>query len=392
MQTKAYFTPYGVGLGHASRLIMVANQLQKLDITSKFSSYGEAVGYVTMHGYDCLAVPPIDLAWNTDGGFSIKDSIAKLPYLFSNFFKQIKVESQNLLDYSPDIIVSDTRLSSLLSGDLLGIPSVVILNQLKLLLSPRLREVMAARVYEKLNGEFLGIMWSLADRILIPDLPPPYTLSEQNTWDTSTASKKLEYVGFISPEVHLDEEQITKVAQNLELDRNRPIVFVHISGPTDTRMPIIKLAIEACKVLRPGFQYVISEGNPKGSSFPRRLQTNGWYYEWCPVRDEIFALSDALVLRGGHAALSQAIQFGKPVLSIPIENHGEQLGNSSKIAQLGAGIALNSKQLTSSQITNGIEDVVDRPEYKQKAGILMGISQKLNGIENIVKVVGSYLK
>lgn len=392
MLTKAYFTPYGVGLGHASRLLMIANQLQKLDVTSKFSTYGEAVRYVTMHGYDCLAVPPVDLAWNADGGFSIKDSIAKLPNFFANFFRQITTESRNLIEYSPDIIVSDTRLSSLLSGELLGIPSVVILNQLKLLLSPRLREVKAARIYEKLNGEFLGILWSIANKILIPDLPPPFTLSEQNSWDNSTASKKLEYVGFITPEVHIRQEQIDKVARNLELDRNRPIIFVHISGPMGTRMPLIKLTLQACQMLRPEFQYIISEGNPRGSTIPSRLQTNGWYYEWCPVRDEIFVLSDALVLRGGHAVLSQAIQFGKPVLTIPIENHGEQLGNSAKIAQIGAGIVLNTKQITANQITTGIQEIVDNSEYQKKAAFLMSISEKLNGIENIVKVIRSYLK
>jgi UDP:flavonoid glycosyltransferase YjiC (YdhE family) len=345
-----------------------------------------------MHGFDCLGVPPIDLVWNNDGGFSIRESIAKLPNLFVNFSRQITTESRNLLEYSPDIIVSDTRLSSLLSGELLGIPSVVILNQLKLLLSPRLRELKAARIYEKLNGEFLGIMWSFADRILIPDLPPPYTLSEQNTWDTSTASKKLEYVGFIAPELYVGEEQINRVAQKLELDRSRPIIFVHISGPTDTRMPLVKLSIEACKALRPDIQYVISEGNPNGSTIPSKLQARGWYYEWCPVRDEIFALSNALVLRGGHAALSQAIQFGKPVLTIPIENHGEQLANSAKIASLGAGIALNANRITASQITTGVLDVIDNSKYQQKATLLMGISNRLNGIENIVKVIRSYLK
>ena len=48
-------------------------------------------------------------------------------------------------------------------------------------------------------------------------------------------------------------------------------------------------------------------------------------------------MSNLLVLRGGHVAISQAIQFGKPVITIPIENHGEQLGNSEKIAEIGVG-------------------------------------------------------
>lgn len=389
---KAYLTPYGVGLGHASRLIMIAHQLQNLGVSLRFSSYGEAVRYISMHGYTCMSVPPIELAWSIDGGFSIQDSIAKIPYLFANLCRQVNTEARNLLEYEPDIVISDTRLSSLLSAKILRIPSIVILNQIKLLLSPRLRELRIARIYEKLNGEVLGIMWSLADRILIPDLPPPYTLSEHNIWDTNTVAGKLEYVGLTTPRIDITEEQINKVAQFLDLRRNKPIIFIHVSGPSNTRMPLIRTAIDACKALQSDIQYVISGGNPKGDANPKKLRGSGWYYEWCPVRDEIFAMSNALVLRGGHAALSQAIQFGKPILTIPIENHGEQLGNSQKIAKIGSGIMLNAKRLKASQVTSAIHEVINNSQYQQKAILLMKLTEKLNGIENIVKIVGSYLK
>jgi len=42
----AYFAPYGVGLGHASRLVMVADQLRENGVDVRFSSYGEAASYV----------------------------------------------------------------------------------------------------------------------------------------------------------------------------------------------------------------------------------------------------------------------------------------------------------------------------------------------------------
>jgi uncharacterized protein (TIGR00661 family) len=103
-------------------------------------------------------------------------------------------------------------------------------------------------------------------------------------------------------------------------------------------------------------------------------------------------MSDALVLRGGHAALSQAIQFGKPILTIPIENHGEQLGNSMKIAKIGAGIVLNAKELKASQVTSAMYEVINDSQYQQKANVLMKLTEKLNGIENVVKIIRSYFK
>jgi UDP:flavonoid glycosyltransferase YjiC (YdhE family) len=168
-------------------------------------------------------------------------------------------------------------------------------------------------------------------------------------------------------------------------------VFIHVSGPAQTRPALIRVALEAAKRLDPKIQLVISEGNPKGESEPRRIGESGWYYGWCPVRDEIFAMSDLLVLRGGHVALSQAIQFGKPVVTIPIENHGEQLGNSAKVAELGMGVMLHPKGLKPEQLADAILQVIGNAEYRNKVIELQRLAEKLNGIDNVVQIVRSYL-
>lgn len=388
---KAYLTPYGVGLGHASRLVMVADRLQRMGIVIRFSSFGEAATYISMQGYKCIAVPPVEFAWNMEGEFSIKHSIANTPNWFTNFSRQINKETRSMTEYKPDIIVSDSRLSSLVTAKFFGIPSVVILNQVKLLLSPRLREFRIARLFEKMTGEILGVTWTTADKILVPDLPPPYTIASHNIWDTSSVVAKLEYVGFTAPKLGVSEEQINKVANGLGLNRSRPVIFIHISGPIETRTPIIRIILEACKSLRREVQYIISEGRPKGNLEPKKLSGSGWYYEWCPVRNEIFAMSNLLVLRGGHVALSQAIQFGKPIITIPIENHGEQLGNSEKIAKIGAGLMLKPKELKANHITDAVHQLLDNPRYQKKSTELMRLTEKLDGINNIVNIIRSYL-
>jgi UDP-N-acetylglucosamine--N-acetylmuramyl-(pentapeptide) pyrophosphoryl-undecaprenol N-acetylglucosamine transferase len=388
---KAYLTPYGVGLGHASRLVMVADRLQRMGVVIKFSSFGEAATYISMQGYKCIAVPPVEFAWNMEGEFSIKHSIANTPNWFTNFSRQINKETRSMAEYKPDIIISDSRLSSLITAKFFGIPSVVILNQVKLLLSPRLREFRIARLFEKMTGEILGVMWTTADKILVPDLPPPYTIASHNVWDTNSVVAKLEYVGFTAPKLGVSEEQINKVANGLGLNRSRPVIFIHISGPIETRTPIIRIILEACKSLRREIQYIISEGRPKGNLEPRKLSGSGWYYEWCPVRNEIFAMSNLLVLRGGHVALSQAIQFGKPIITIPIENHGEQLGNSEKIAKIGAGLMLKPKELKANHITDAVHQILDNPRFQKKSTELMRLTEKLDGINNIVKIIRSYL-
>jgi UDP-N-acetylglucosamine--N-acetylmuramyl-(pentapeptide) pyrophosphoryl-undecaprenol N-acetylglucosamine transferase len=387
----AYFAPYGVGLGHASRLVMVADQLQNNDIRVRFSSFGEAASYITMRGYECATVAPVEFAWSMEGGFSIKNSLANIPLWFANFSRQVNQETRNMTTYSPDIIVSDSRLSPLLAAKLLRIPSIVILNQVKLLLSPRLRELAVARLFEKMVGELLGSMWNMADRVLIPDLPPPYTISAHNVWEVGSTAPRLEYIGFTSPKPFVTEGEVNRVVKKLEFDRSRPVVFIHVSGPAGTRIALVRVALEASKMLDSKIQFVISEGNARGSTEPRKIGESGWYYEWCPVRDEIFAMSELVVLRGGHVALSEAIQFGRPVVTVPIENHGEQLGNSAKIAELGMGVMLRPKGLKAEQLASSISEVLGNPQYRRKAAELQKMTEKLNGIENVVQIVRSYL-
>ena len=387
---KAYLAPYGVGLGHASRLISISEQLKKDNTTIKFSSFGEAVSYINNHGYECVSVPPIEFAWN-NGGFSVKNSIANIPLWFTNFARQIAHETRNISTFEPNVVVSDSRLSPIVSSRILGIPSVVILNQIKLLLSPRIREFKAARVFEKLNGEFFGNIWSIAEKLLIPDLPPPYTIAEHNIWNLESVKKKMHYIGFTTSKWHGDHKATNNVIHSLNLDRTKPIIFMHISGPRETRLGLISNIMGASKFFRKDIQYIISEGKPNGSIIPKKLSSTGWYYEWCPVRDEIFALSDLVVIRAGHEAISHAIDHGKPVISIPIQNHGEQLGNSEKVDRMKIGIKLDPSNTKPPEIANAIHRILDDKSYLENVQRIKKITDRHDGINNALEIIRSFI-
>jgi UDP-N-acetylglucosamine--N-acetylmuramyl-(pentapeptide) pyrophosphoryl-undecaprenol N-acetylglucosamine transferase len=387
---KAYLAPYGVGLGHASRLISISEHLKQDNTTIKFSSFGEAVSYINNHGYECLSVPPIEFAWS-NGGFSVKNSIANIPLWFTNFARQLAQETRNISTFEPNVVVSDSRLSPIVSSRVLGIPSIVILNQIKLLLSPRIREFRAARVFEKLNGEFFGNIWSLAEKLLIPDLPPPYTIAEHNIWNLESVKKKMHYIGFTTSKWYGDNQAINSVIHFLNLEKNKPIVFMHISGPPETRSSLISMIIDASKYFRKEVQYIISEGKPNGSTIPRKLSSSGWYYEWCPVRDEIFALSDLVVIRAGHEAISHAIEHGKPMVSIPIQNHGEQLGNSEKVERMKIGIKLDPLSTNPPQIADAIHRLLDDKTYLENVQKIKNITDRYDGINNALEIIKSFI-
>jgi UDP-N-acetylglucosamine--N-acetylmuramyl-(pentapeptide) pyrophosphoryl-undecaprenol N-acetylglucosamine transferase len=387
---RAYLAPYGVGLGHASRLLSISEHLKEDNIAIKFSTYGEAVSYIKNHGYECVTVPPIEFAWD-NGGFSIKNSISNIPLWFTNFARQLVQETKNISSFNPNIVISDSRLSPLISSKILDVPSIVILNQIKLLLSPRIRQFKVARVFEKLNGEFFGNVWIMAEKLLIPDLPPPYTIAEHNIWNLESVKKKIHYIGFTTSKWHADDQAINNVMYSLNLDKERPIVFIHISGPYGTRLNLISTIIDASKYFRNDIQYIISEGKPHGNTIPKRISSSGWYYEWCPVRDEIFALSDLIVIRAGHEVISQAIEHGKPVVTIPIQNHGEQLGNSEKVERMKIGIRLEPSKANAHHIAEAIHMIIYDQSYMQNVQKIKKVSDGLDGINNALDIIRSFM-
>ena len=372
-------------------MLLLAEQVKKLGYEVFFSSFGEATDFLRHNGFRCERVPPLELSWTSEGAFSIKKSIASLPYLFPTFSRQLNAEIRNIAACRPDLVVSDTRLSPLIISKALQVPSIVILNQIRLLLSPSLRKIRIARLYEEINGQLLGALWSYADKILIPDLPPPMTISEKNIWSVNTTSCKVKYVGFTAPNPIVVSRRLEEASQMLHLSSERPFIFLHISGPEPTRRPLTNLVLSALKELEPKLQYAISEGKPGGNTRPQKISNSGWYFEWCPIRDELFSLCDALVIRAGHASISQSIQFGKPFLCIPIENHGEQLANSDKISELKIGISLRQDGLTLNSIKEAIMALIVNEQYRRNVSHLMRIAKGMNGVQNIVNEVRPYL-
>ena len=380
---RVYVGVYGVGLGHASRMVHIADRLDNRLL--KFSSFGDAVDYINAHGYTCIKTPPVELGWNPELGFAVKESISRIPINFVNFMSQCGKEANSIGKFKPNLVVSDTRLSSLITAKLYNLPTLTILNQIKLLLSNGLRSLSITRLFEDMLAEFLGFFWDRSDKIFVPDLPPPYTISEDNLWNINTVSKRLRYIGFLAPKPVIDEAKVKKVYNMLGLD-DKPVVFAHISGPTTTKLLIMKRIIDALKD-RSDINFIISEGKPNGSIKPKKMK-NGWYYEWCPVRDEIFALSNLLIVRGGHSTLAQAILYGKPVVSIPIENHGEQIGNARKIDKLGLGVMLRQNDI--NNLNDCIDLILADDEYKNKVLKVKGLADRLDGADAIIDEIKEY--
>ncbi|HEV2389733.1 MAG TPA: glycosyltransferase, partial [Nitrososphaerales archaeon] len=324
---RIYFAVFGSGLGHATRALDIARCVTPSGDGMRYSCSGQGLRYIRTHDprADPVECPALDVEWTEEGSFSGRDFMVHFPQMFRSFSRQVAFEAESIRKFDPVVVASDSRLSAVLAARARSSPVVTMVNQFKVTLPPRYRGDTLGRVYERIAGDVLGLLWSLSEQVLVTDLPPPYTIGEANVAGTDL-TRIVKYVGFTSPGLEVGEDKLLKAREVLGFDR-RPLVFFQISGPDATKSRFIDIVLRSVGTLSRRYKVVVSMGYLGGSAEPRRIVDGALLYDWCPIKDELFALSAVMVGRSGHRTIGQCIDAGKPAVLVPIHNHSEQLGN-----------------------------------------------------------------
>lgn len=386
MGSRVYFAVFGSGLGHVTRALDIADRLDGFEPV--FSSFGQGIDFLKSRGWGrtVLASPSLDLRWER-GGFSSWHVLPRFPFTFNAFLRQMAFERQTIRKFDPAVVVSDSRLSPVLAAKEKSYPVVTMLNQFMVSFPPRFRRKVG-RFYERIAGDVLGLLWSLSDRVLMTDLPPPYTIAESNLLGADV-SGVVEFVGFTAPRPTIERTSLQRAKASLGLGR-RPLVFCQISGPDETKKGFADTILRSADRLTRDYDLVVSMGLSAGSSAPRRLASGAWVYEWCPVKDELFELAGLVVARAGHSTIGQCIDRGKPALLVPIHNHSEQIGNAEKFSKLGLGRHIRSEMLTPGGFAEAVEGCLGDPSYRSRAESLSVVSKRYDGVERTAEIVRSY--
>ena len=387
---RIYFAVFGSGLGHATRALDIGKRLSTGEDGIRYSCSGQGLRYIRTHEprADAVECPSLDVEWTEEGSFSGRDFIVHFPQMFRSFSRQVAFEAESIAKFDPKVVASDSRLSAVLAAKSRSFPVITMLNQFKVTLPPRYRGDALGRVYERIAGDVLGLMWSLSEQVLLTDLPPPYTIGEANVAGTDL-SRIVRYVGFTSPGLEVSEDRLQKARQVLGFDR-RPLVFFQVSGPDATKKRFIDIVLGSVGALSSRYKVVVSMGYLGGSGEPRIISDGALVYDWCPIKDELFALSAVMVGRSGHRTIGQCIDAGKPAVLVPIHNHSEQLGNAEKFQSLGLGIAISPGNLDPERLTAAVDTCISDPTYRKNLESIRLISKRYRGVEKCAEIIRSY--
>lgn len=385
---RVLFTPSGVGLGHVGRCIPIARRLQSEGAEILFSTYREGFKYVQREGFQAVESPDIGVAVKPDGCIDFrKTCVNPGPFItVYTIMKQVDAEINIVQGFKPDIVVSDSRASSLLAAQFVGVPRICILNQFQVLIPARKRFLRLARIADATTLTLVGKIWADAIQALIPDFPPPYTISTRNLHIPKSYHKKTRFIGPILPVRPDDLPDKMQLRKKLGLDEDKPVIFAPISGPVKERAYFTGVLRQIISKFPGDYQVVMSLGYPKASTEPVE---NGslTVYGWVPNRFEYLKACDVVVSRGGHGTLSQSICYGKPLILVPTPSHTEQYNNAKKAVDLGVAEVIHQEELNNGVLLAAVRKVLENGRFQESAEGLRKKISEYDGLETAVKII-----
>lgn len=380
-----HFGVCGIGFGHASRSELILRALMERGWRISVSSYGDGEFYLRRAGFDIRPAPPVSYGVLPGGKVSIKMTIFRNVLLPLRVAEQTVTEMAYIDEVDAEVVVSDTRGSTVLAAKLLGKPVLTILNQFNVrLMYPRFR-----RVIEAVEGLAYTVswLWSKSDVLLIADYPPPLTLSSGNLNIPDELGSRARFVG---PMIGRKPEELpsrSELEEKYMLRGKGPVVFFHASGPAYERRVFVERFLEAVGGLVGGFRVVATLGglDVDVDKLPEGVRAWRWVEE--PL--ELFKLADVVVCRAGQTTLAKALSYGKPVVVIPIPAHAEQVGNARSVERNGAGLVLDEETLTPGELVRAVEEVCANPSYRRGAERYKEVFERLNPVEEAVKSIES---
>ncbi|HLN90181.1 MAG TPA: glycosyltransferase [Candidatus Binatia bacterium] len=369
-----------LGLGHVSRIIPLGKRLEKKGHEMFFFSGGKAYEMLQKEFkrvYECTPVSWYENAHGIITSASLINLLFPLP-LFNrekNSFEMKKSNAmetirryydlrENLLDIAPDILIADGDINALRLAERWKIPSIYIANMIRpsygfsAFLSP------GERLVERYVKN--------CSKIIIPDNPPPYTISEYSigNLDNMGLKEKVEYVGsFVDTAPVLGSQEH---------------IFAPISGPVGTRAKLTKTLLPVLEKLKA--KCVISLGTP-GKKVSTKIGKCE-LHTWLTPQERQKAMKNAkfVIFSGGHATCFETIKYAKPSICIPTQP--EQLGNAAKLQDLNCSITARNRK----QLEKAVEKMKNEKESYDKSMLALNkFSNRFSGLDRAVSIVETLL-
>jgi len=369
---RVYVAPCGIGLGHITRCEPIADALVSQGAEIVYSTYSDGLDYARRRGLPTLPTVSIGFRVKGDGTVDFKMTATTSGFSLGvkRFLEQLTAEIRNIKRFKPDVVLSDSRVSSLIAGKLMGVPVALILNQfrMEIVKRPSAKKItpverlffLIANIFWPFFRTLLGGIWASSNLMLIPDFPAPYTISASNLAIPKRYKKKVKLIGpIVSDEPKKRSSRGALNRSHFSASR-KPLIYAAVSGPKTERTVLAGLLLESLGGFPSEYEVVISRGEPNGSSAPVR-DGNLTVYGWIEDQYDVLEASSVVVSRAGHGTIMKSIMLGKPMILIPIPDHTEQYGNAKRASKLGLAEIVPQGEVTTERLLDATRRLLDSP-------------------------------
>jgi UDP:flavonoid glycosyltransferase YjiC (YdhE family) len=389
--------PCGIGLGHITRLHPIAEELTKRRDQIVFSTYLDGLRYARKKQLPTFAAVPLNFKVTTDGTIDFKMTAATAGFSLGirTFLKQVTREIQFLKQFKPDVVVSDSRASSLLAARLLRIPVALILNQFRveIMRRPTNRSLslhdklffLIANIGWLFVRTAIGLVWGKSQVILIPDLPAPHTIALGNLAIPKRYNGKVKLIGPVIETRPGTKNSQLEAKRELHFDPRRPLIYGAVSGPNIERRVLARILLRAFEEMPSRYQTVLSRGKPEGDHRARLKRVR--VFDWLENQDEYLDACDVVVARSGHGTIMKSLTYGKPMILIPIPDHTEQIGNARRAAQLHVAKVIDQRALNVHTLTSAVEDIIGSAGFREHSAEISRSAQTLNAVASACDII-----
>ena len=365
-----------LGLGHASRTLALGKRLERNGHEIFFFTGGRAYQLLQREFKNVYPTTPVAWYENAHGiitSASLVNILFPLP-IFNIETDKFEIKSSSAMETThryydlrrrikeikPDIVISDGDIHALRMANRWKFPSVYITN----LIRPTFGFSSFLNPGERFTERYV----KSCSKIIIPDNPPPFTISEYNIGDLNHIGirDKVKFVGsFVD----------TTLIKGSETH-----VFAPISGPVGTRTRLAQMLIPAFEEL--GVKSVVSLG-VVGEK--KTVQTsNCTVHSWLSTqeRQEYMRNAKLVVFSGGHITCFETVKYAKPSVCVPTQP--EQMGNGMKLQKLHCSVVARNKE----ELKRALRTVEEQISlFRSSVKKLNEFSNKFNGLDRAVEII-----
>ncbi len=326
-----------IGLGHAVRSLEALKEFKKNGCEVKAIASNSAASFLVRKGVPTFDIPLSINLTKKEGRFDMGRTILENIRL-SNIAALARIR-EVLKKEKPDGIIIDTSLIGLIAANTArrkNTPLLFISNDNTY--QSGIKE--SGKGQQHNPGIIDNFVQTVVDSYIVPDFPPPYTISEYNLF----LRPKMNFAGPLSWALH---QKPDKRAGGIFLTQGK-------SGVCSEKIARL-LGRKAPAARESGYT-------------------------------ERFLKSEIIIHHGGHTTAMDSILLGKPQVVIPVDGYAERENNGRKIEQLRLGRMVYEAHLDKNTIEYAIEEA---RQYKRRIAFFSRYARSYDAPKRICSIFES---